>query len=245
MLRGASFLGMLRHYRIMWVGGRYGGGKTAFMTRIAYEFFNRGWSDQIIANFPCVLATDLERVQTLENTVILADEAGLWITDKTFGNVTAFLRKYNCYLFMASVMPVPIRARSLNVQRDMNLNSIGLPIWRYSCVLDYMRVKEKFSIQWVYPSEIFGLYDTSYPADDDMGIVDFVNEWVEKDVAKRKAEAGVKDYRKRDQAVAVSAGRRDEDVDALRWIAEANYEAAQKIEEAVSLGGGKTRRRRR
>lgn len=235
MLRGASFLGMLRNYRVMWVGGRYGGGKTSFLVRVAYEFVERGWSQQVVSNFPCVLSTAIERAGEVRDTVILADEAGLWINDKTFGDVTAFLRKYNLYLFMASVMPVPIRARSLNVQRDMNLNTIGLPVWRYSCVLDYMRVKEKFSISWLWPSEVFGLYDTSYPADDDMGIVDWVNS-VRRD--KRTASANG------DQAAVLPDGGRNEDMEAFRWIAEANYEAAQKMEDALSVRGRKTRRGR-
>jgi len=236
MLRGEVFLGMMRNYRIMWVGGRYGGGKTSFIVRIGYEFVKRGWANQIVANFPCVLATDIGRAGEVKDTVILADEAGIWINEKTFGEVTAYLRKYNLYLFMASVLPVPIRARSLNVQRELTWSTVGVPLWRYSCILDYMRVKEKFSISWFNPGEIFGLYDTSYPAGDDAGIVDWVNS-VRKDSTRKVGGHS--------PSISVSSGDGNEELDAFRWIAEMQYEASQKMEEALSLSGHKTRKRGR
>jgi hypothetical protein len=221
---------MLRNFRIAWVGGRFGGGKTAFAVRLAYEFVNRGWAQHSVGNFPCVLFTSLDRLPEVRDTVIVMDEAGLFLQDRMFNDLTAFLRKRNLYLIMSSVMPVPLRAKSLNVQRIINYNTVGLPLWRYSCVLDYMRVQEKMTIDWWYPSEVFGLYDTSYPAQDDGGIV----AWVKG--AFGASAAG---------DAAVSSGSGSNDLDALRWVAHDFDAAAEKLAGAVSMAGGKTRRGRR
>lgn len=229
-LRGAAFLSMLRNYRVMWVGGRFGGGKTSFITRVGYEFVERGWANQIVANFPCVLATDIDRAGDVRDTVILADEAGLWINDKTFGKVTAFLRKFNLYLFMASVEEVPLRARALNVQRDMNWQTVGVPLWRYSIMLNYMRVKEKMSITWWRPDEIFGLYDTAYPAGDDAGIVDWVNNGLAQKIENRSS---------------LSIREGNEGVEGFRRAADTFAAASQELENTLSVYGHKTGRRRR
>jgi hypothetical protein len=112
----------------------------------------------------------------------------------------------------------------------LNYQTIGLPLWRYSVVLDYMRIREKISLSWWRPSEIFGLYDTSYPAGDDGGIVEWVNDGL---AQKIKGSSPV------------LSGSGDESMEALRGVAESFYAASEKIADAVPVRGRSTRGRRR
>jgi len=227
-LRGGVFLSMLRNFRLCWVGGRYGGGKTALSVRLAYEFLERGWVKDAVGNFPCVLFTDLHRLSECRDTFIILDEAGVWLSDKEFDNVSAFLRKRNLYVVLASVLPVPLRAKSLNIQRTWNGHSVGLNFWHYSGVLSYMQVKEKLTLSWFNPREVFGLYDTSYVTVDDAGIV----KWVTDAFNKGKQDSS-----------AVAGGSGVQGVESARGLAYALDEAAERIEAAVSIRGRKSGRR--
>lgn len=255
-LYGSVFMNMLRNFRICWIGGRFGGGKTALATRMAIEALDKGWVQHAVGNFPCVVFTDLHRIEECRDAFIILDEAGVWLSDKEFDSITAFLRKRNLYVVLASVLPVQLRARTLNIQRVFNAHTIGLNFWVYGGVLDYMRVKEKLSLTWANPREIFGLYDTTYVTADDAGIVEWVldafreqqaieaanpPEWKKFALAK-KAQAGMGALQNPADKLAwkgiqgMDEGRRNAEEIAL---------AAEKIEAALPVLAKAGRRRRR
>ncbi len=248
-LQGAEFLDLLRNFRICWLGGRFGGGKTAFAERLGVEFVDRGWADHIVGNFPSVLHTDISRIECKDCFIVL-DEAGVWLDDREFDKVTAFLRKRNMTVVLASVLPVSLRAKTLNVQRTFNGHRLGLNFWRYSALLDYMRVKLTVSIIWRNPREIYGLYDTGYVAMDDGGIV----KWVVDSFNEGRQNAieipskGSRKARKADTA----QDRGDslawggiQGVESGRRLAGEVSEAADKMEAAVSELNRAARRGRR
>lgn len=228
-LLGGVFLQTLRTFRVCWLGGRFGGGKTALAVRLAYEFIHRGWAEHMICNFPCVLATDLARLPELRDTVIVLDEAGVWMDTGYFNEVVAFLRKRNLTVIMPSVLPPPTRAQALSVQRFFNGHTIGFNVWGYSMLLQHMRVKERYNLWWFNPREVYGLWDTAHVATDDGGILGIVRDAF---------------YGENKNHSAVAAGSGGESLAGLRWIAEDLNQAAQNLE-TVSLDVKRSGRRRR
>jgi hypothetical protein len=237
MLSGGVFLGTLRNFRIAWIGGRYGGGKTAISVRLAYEFYQKGWCKHILANFPCVLATDLDKLDELRDCFIILDEAGAWMKEGEFQRIVAFLRKRNLTVVFPSVLPPPIKARTLNIVRGINYNTIGINAWEYRMNLDYMRVKEQAKLFWFNPKEVFGLWDTSYVTIDSEGIVPFIE----------KAFYGEENGKAASEESAVGAklpvGNGNSELEELRGVVGDLYEAQKDTEYALSLHRGKRRKR--
>lgn len=186
-LRGYTMLTMMRDFRIAWLGGRPGGAKTALATRLGMEFIERGWCKYLVTNYPCAVATDFLRLPDCEDAFIVLDEGGVWLDDKQFDAVTAYVRKHNNYVVIASVLPANLRARTLNVQRVFDGFKFGLPLWFYACRLDYMNVKEKFTLAWQNPKEVFGLFDTQYSVADGDGIVEWIVDAFRREQLARKA----------------------------------------------------------
>ncbi len=73
------------------------------------------------------MATDILRIPC-EDAFIVLDEGGVWLDDKNFDAVTAFVRKHNLYVVIASVLPANLRARTLNVQRVFDGFKFGVPL---------------------------------------------------------------------------------------------------------------------
>lgn len=254
-VRGALFLQMFRNFRVVWIGGRYGSFKTALSVRLAYEFIQRGWADHMICNFPCVFATGLRRLPDLRKTFIILDEGGSggWLNERSFGDIAAFLRKRDLYLCIPSVAPVNLRARMLNVQMSWDAHAIGIDAVIYSMQLDYMRVKAKSRLFWTKTSEIYGTYDTTHVAPHSGAIIPFIRSVFKAD-GVGEPEANPNDdpltslvnpflYQRFEQEVsaspspdsALSSGQGSEDLESFRRVADDTYEAAQRIEDAVSV----------
>lgn len=251
-LRGDSFLQILRFYRSAWMGGRYGGGKTSFGVRVGIEFVERGWADHILCNFPCVVATDMMKISDLRRCFIILDEGGTWLKRKDWDDVAAFLRKRDLYLFVPSVIPPPVSARMVTMQRTWNFLGMGVPLWYYNMRLDYMRVKETYKLLWTNPQEVFGLYSTSNVVGDDGGLVTLVNAffWADKKRGKDEQTDINEVLRKFDligyktSPEYVPEGERVQDVEEIRRVSEDLYESTKDFEEAVSLSRRYRRRRR-
>lgn len=260
-LRGEVFLHTLRNFRLAWIGGRYGGGKTALAVRLGYEFKRRGWCEHIIGNFPSVLFTSLDRLSELRDVFVILDEAGAWMREGEFDEVVAFLRKRNVTVVMPSVLPPPIKARSLNIQRAINYRTIGINLWLYTVDLKYMRVHERSKLWWFSPTEIFGLWDTDYVTIDSQGITGLFTatfaaatsnfRWdqelhygpggeIVKDTLTAGSDGRIDPGIKR----TFRTGHGDGGLDEIRRIGEDLYETTERFEEAVSVAR-KFRRGRR
>lgn len=227
-------------------------GKTSLAVRLGIEFCERGWSDHILTNFPSVVATSLMSLPDLRKCFIILDEGGTWLSRKNFDDVAAFLRKRDLVLVVPSVIPPPISARMLSVQRTFSLDGLGLPIWFYSSTLDYMNVKEEYKFTWYNPREIFGLYDTSAVTNDDGGLVTLINAFFDDDARKGRLHNDqnitevLRKFGLRDSipAVDVQEGDGVSGVEELRRVTEDAYEASRKFEKSISAYKQQRRRRR-
>jgi hypothetical protein len=245
-------MGLVRAYRVVYVAGRYGSGKTALAVRLAYELLESGFATRCVANFPVVFADDWEQLNIEDpyasNTVVILDEGGLFLeTRGDTKELLAFLRKMNITLIIPSVHPPANRIRAVTIQRLINLQALGLPAWLYSVYLASGHIKEESKFLWWRPSEIFGTYDTlSAPVDDDG-----IGEWLVS--LKERIRSVSRKTRKQiggqfeDSVLAGTAAAVGGNLSAGSAQADAILEAADVMADAaalISASQGKTRRRR-
>lgn len=167
-----SFLRLLAAYRVVWLSGRFGGGKTALAVWLSAWLVANKYAAHIVSNLPVEGRTDPCPVP-LKDSAILLDEA--WMYVDTWNDVksyAAFLRKMNLFLLMPSVWPPHPRLRILEVHRVFNGRVIGLPFWVYRWSLSMASIGEKGYFLLAWPERCFGFYDTEYIPKDDGGIVD-------------------------------------------------------------------------
>lgn len=178
LLGQGLFIDQVKRRRVVYLAGGFGEGKTALACRIAIELrLNHGFK-YIFSNIrglifddpqKCVLqpsrpSSKVKRV----NAVWILDEAGEFLSEnRDFEGWFSYLRKINCVLILPSASKVAKMARGLMVKRTYDGYSLGLPYYRFGCVLDNNEIgadkegeKIRHKFTWVFPSEVYGLYDT-------------------------------------------------------------------------------------
>jgi hypothetical protein len=166
-----AFLRMVANYRVVWLSGRFGGGKTSLAVWIAAWLVRNHYAERLVSNIPITGRVDPPPVP-INNTVILLDES--WMYVDSWNDVkayAAFLRKANLYLLLPSVWAPHSRLRILECHRVFNGVVIGLPFWVYRWSLGMASISEKGYFMLWRPERVFGLYDTEYIPRDDGGIV--------------------------------------------------------------------------
>lgn len=192
------FLQLLPAYRMVWLAGPFGSGKTVLATILAQYLVEVGHVKRIVSNIPVSGSVPAVRrvpdgaayyskylgrwyhggdMLPLEDACILMDEAAAFMDDwSSAKDYVAALRKSNLYLLMPSVWSPANRLRAFEVRRTLNLYSFGLPAWRYSWFLVNGRtVAEKGAFVAVMPHRYFGISDTSAFPSDDGGIFDAIS----------------------------------------------------------------------
>lgn len=176
-------------YRMVWLSGRFGGGKTSLAIAIALWLTRRNYARYIASNIElavgrevaCVAAAELRRVScdgpVYRDTVILMDEA--WITlgkgsgRKSVVDWLAYMRKGNNFLIMPSVLPLVPEVGVLRVERVFNGLAFGLPVWLYRWSLgDHRKGGDRGWHLFSYPQRVFGLYDSTVIPSEDYKIYD-------------------------------------------------------------------------
>lgn len=168
-----DFFYNLLAYRILWIRGRLGGGKTLLSFAIAdYLIRERLVSGGVIANVPHCLKLhdwreeDEEGIRGIRGAVIIFDEAWEMLDRRSFmsnpRNYGAFARKMDTIWLFPSVHPIDSRLSMFYAERTAiyTLPVFG-QIWRYRWGMDtsYQRISGAF---WFRPQRFFGLFDTRY-----------------------------------------------------------------------------------
>ena len=160
-------------YRIVWIGGRLGFGKTALAFWLARYLLETGLCDGIISNCPNILPVHIDKDDgTLYNRVVVYDEA--WndldartsmTNNRAYG---AYARKTGTYWVFPSVHPIDRRLRSVEIKPSHTNILTGATIWNYKIADDEKNpTTGKFSFK---PKEAYGLYSTGYIPINDCGI---------------------------------------------------------------------------
>lgn len=186
-INAANVMRLIRNYRVLFIGGRFGGGKTSLAFRIAYDLKIKGDVRYIFANTHSIWNDNPDDVVLRENdngkkqfvdAVLILDEGGLFLeTGWEAKAFIAFLRKMNIIVIIPSYEPPALKLKTLTIQRVFNWQAIGLPLWQYRLDLNFMKVKSKENFFWWQPNEVFGLYDTQGMPEDDAYFSTYFKEW--------------------------------------------------------------------
>ena len=173
MLHNATTLNhMLNQYRVAWMGGGYGTGKTLLCFQLAYELVLSGRYRYILSNCNSVWTDSPENVKVRDDifvdAVVILDEAALFLAMRSDAKKFLIgLRKLNITILCPSVLDLPTVLKTLQINRTLNLTRVGFPYWRYEYRLVSGSVKEKGNFGIFKPQQIYGIYDTlDYPVDD-------------------------------------------------------------------------------
>ena len=162
---------MLVEYRICWVAGRFGGGKTSFALCVASWLVANGYAKKILSNSPTSLA--LPDPRDADDAAIVIDE-GWQFKNEAVEKYAAFTRKINSYLLFPSVWPPHPQFCNFYVQRIFDASCVGLPAWFYRWVLRTRVFNEKGTIVLWKPGPIFKYMDTLKVTTGDGGIADAI-----------------------------------------------------------------------
>lgn len=182
--RGAPLIHMLNQFRVAWLMGGYGAGKTLGCYALAWELIQTRRYRYIIGNSNSVWTDNPETVVLRDGTfvdaIVILDEAGLFLRlNRDADKFLLGLRKLNITILCPSVLPPSSRLKILQIQRTLNGFAFGIPAWFYQWRLSIGSQKEKDNFIIWQPSKVFGLYDTlDYPIDD-LYISDWLSFWMQ------------------------------------------------------------------
>jgi len=226
------FMGIISSYRMLWIGGRFGGHKTSLAYMIARGYLEQGY--RLITNNRSVWADTMENVDFNERgqlkTVVILDEGGLFFKNsRQIEAVASYARKMDCIYLFPSFYPVARVAQVLTAYAMFNLNSAGIPAYFYKWRVKLGAFQDSGTFVWWNPSEIYGIYDTLDPGDTGTTIV----EWLIRKTNEYRKMFG----RGSDELPEVEVN----DADTLSDAAGAMAEAADTIA-AIPFKGGRRRR---
>jgi hypothetical protein len=177
LINAEVFLATVVSYRLVWISGRFGGGKTSLAYRIAQEYLEKDY--RLITNNKSVWADPVDSVQLDDNNhlkaVVILDEGGLWFkSSKQIEMVASYAAKMDCIYLLPSFWPPTRAAQVLVVQPVFNFKAAGIPAIFYKWRVKIGSFEDKGWFVWWRPSEIYGIYSRQDPGDTGAEIVEFL-----------------------------------------------------------------------
>jgi hypothetical protein len=156
-------------YRMLWIPGTFGGGKTLLAMGIYAQYFRpRGY--RLVSNTRSIWTeTDLSKVTLDENgylkAFILIDEGGQYFQDgDDIRELLRNPRKMDYVLCFASFHPPHRTAQIFQIQPTWSFRSAGIPLINYDWYVKIGQYKSKGSFKWIFFQELFGVYSSQNPA---------------------------------------------------------------------------------
>lgn len=173
----------LQAYRLCWVNGRFGSGKTSVAYMLVKNYLDRGY--RLVTNNRCIWADNMEDIKPLPDgklkTIIILDEGGLeFKANRQIEMVAAYAAKMDVIYIIPSYFPPCRAAQVMTVQAVFNLKAAGIPLVMYKWRI---RIGGNFDDKgffiWWNPKEIYGIYSRSDPGGKSEKIVKWIIEQTE------------------------------------------------------------------
>lgn len=212
-------------YRLCWISGRFGGGKTSIAYRFAQEYLKRGY--RLVSNNLSVWADDISTVDFDGyhlRAVILLDEGGLWFkVGSQVEMIASYAAKMDCIYLFPSFWPPTRKAQVVVVQPLWNLKATGLPLIMYRWRVREGGFEDKGVFFWWRPQETYGVYSRQDPGDVGGDIV----EWLTQKTGEYRGKFGRSDK-------VSSLGEEDKATETLQEAVEGMGEFADRIVPVLS-----------
>ena len=158
----------LHGYRMVWIPGAFGNGKTLLAMGIYAQYFQpRGY--RLISNTRSIWTEeDLFSVRMDENghlkAFILIDEGGQYFTEgDDIRELLRNPRKMDYVLCFPSFHPPHRSAQIYQMQPTWSFRSAGIPLINYDWYVKIGQYKTKGSFKWVLFQEMYGTYSSQNP----------------------------------------------------------------------------------
>lgn len=181
-----------RMFRIVYLKGHVGSGKTSAAFRLGGELVERGYVRYLFSNVQSVWGDNPEDMQFREqvfangqkqlcvDAVLILDEGGLFLKHaRQAERFATYLRKLNIIVLVPSVSRPSSILTTVTVQRVFNARVVGLPFWFYKMTVNDGNIKETERFVWKNPEEIWGVFDTAGMPSDASELEDYVTKWTE------------------------------------------------------------------
>lgn len=165
-LNGGSFLENMLAFRLVWIRGRLGSGKTLLAVALSRWLYDNNYIDGMLTNIN-VNPAYVPVIRHVRRSAVVLDEAGAFADSRNSMNKSegygAFARKFDSYWLSPSKIKPDGRMGDLIVRRNLEL--IGLDWLIYSWLDNEGEQKGWFAL--VGYRELFGQYQhTAIPASD-------------------------------------------------------------------------------
>lgn len=165
LINGGDIVELLAYYRLVWISGRFGGGKTSLAFRLAQEYLDKGY--KLVSNARCVWNDDMRDI-TIDKTglhsVVILDEGGLeFKSSRQIEGLAAYARKMDVIYILPSFFPPTRAAQVVTIQPLFSLVGAGLPLIVYRWRVKLQFFQDTGSFLWWRPSEIYGIYSSQDP----------------------------------------------------------------------------------
>lgn len=157
---------VIQSYRIAWISGRVGVGKTSLAYLIAEHFLKQDY--KLLTNNRSVWADDMDDIK-LENgtarTVVILDEGGLVFKNaRQVELIASYPAKMDMIYLLPSFWPPSRAAQLVRIHGLYSLRRAGLPwsVYRWSAGSGVFR---DTGIAVVDTSPVWGVYDRQDPGD--------------------------------------------------------------------------------
>ena len=158
----------LHGYRMVWIPGAFGNGKTLLGMGIYAQYFQpRGY--RLVSNTRSVWTEeDLSTVNQDDNghlkAFILIDEGGQYFTDgDDIRELLRNPRKMDYVLCFPSFHPPHRSAQVYQIQPTWSFRSAGIPLINYDWYVKIGQYKAKGSFKWTLFQEMYGTYSSQNP----------------------------------------------------------------------------------